>query len=190
MERRTNAGARFRCDRSPADRPRLLATIYVHILLFRSPLSMTTRSASFACACSRIRRAGRAITQLYDDALAPSQLRATQFGLLRALAKRGPLRITELAAELLLDRTALSRNLDPLCERGLVEVSAGADARTRRIVLTAAGKRALATAEPHWLAAQQAVAQRIGAERIATLYALLEEVEALHPASSPAARER
>jgi DNA-binding MarR family transcriptional regulator len=137
---------------------------------------------SAPCACSRLRRASRAITQLYDDALAPAQLRATQFGLLHTLGKRGPLRITELAAALLLDRTALSRNLDPLCERGLVEVTAGADARTREVALTAAGRRSLATAEPHWLAAQQAVARHIGSNRLRTLYTLLAELEALHPA--------
>jgi DNA-binding MarR family transcriptional regulator len=161
---------------------------------FAPPIAMpaaapTTKPAS-PCACARVRRAGRAITQFYDDALAPAELRVTQYELLAKLMRRGPLRITDLAAALLLDRTALSRNLDPLCERGLVEVAAGADARTREIALTAAGRRALAAAEPLWLQAQQAVAKRIGAERLHALHALLEEIEALHPAPPQAPRTR
>ncbi len=71
-----------------------------------------------ACVCGRLRRATRALTQLYDDAMAPAGLRITQFSLLRTLERQGPLRITELAAHTLLDRTALSRNLEPLARQG------------------------------------------------------------------------
>jgi len=66
-----------------------------------------------------MRRASRALTQLYDDLMAPSGLRITQFSLLRTLARNGAARMSDLAATLLLDRTALSRTLDPLALRGL-----------------------------------------------------------------------
>ena len=133
------------------------------------------------CACSRLRRATRAITQLYDDALAPSGLRLTQFGLLRTLARRGTLTIKSLASEMLLDRTALSRNLDPLVARDLVEVVAGDDLRTRQVTITPGGTRALDAAEPRWAEAQREVSRRVGKDRLAALYALLEDVERLHP---------
>jgi DNA-binding MarR family transcriptional regulator len=142
--------------------------------------SMPT-STSSACACSRLRRATRAITQLYDDALAPAGLRTTQFGLLSTLARQQTMTIGSLAAEMLLDRTALSRNLDPLAERGLVEVVPGTDLRTRHVTMTAAGKRALDAAEPLWADAQRDVARRVGKQRLAELYALLDDVERLHP---------
>src|SRR5438105_7879084 len=96
---------------------------------------------SAPCACGRLRRASRALTQLYDDAMAPSGLRVTQYSLLSVLARNGALRISELAARQLLDRTALSRNLDPLIERGLVAVTAGRDARTREVALTVKGAK-------------------------------------------------
>ncbi|HEY1328289.1 MAG TPA: MarR family winged helix-turn-helix transcriptional regulator, partial [Casimicrobiaceae bacterium] len=99
-----------------------------------------------ACACGRLRRATRALTQLYDDAMAPVGLRVTQFSLLRTLSASGPLRINALAARQLLDRTALSRNLDPLIARGLVETVRGADARTREVAISAAGRRELRAA--------------------------------------------
>ena len=76
-------------------------------------------NASRPCACGRLRRATRALTQLYDDLMAPSGLRVTQFSLLRTLERDGPQRITALAAAALLDRTALSRTLDPLVDAGL-----------------------------------------------------------------------
>ena len=59
-------------------------------------------------------------------------LRVTQFSLLRTLAREGPSRMSALAEALLLDRTALSRTLDPLVERGLVAiVPAATRARAR-----------------------------------------------------------
>jgi DNA-binding MarR family transcriptional regulator len=133
------------------------------------------------CACGRLRRATRALTQLYDEALAPSGLRVNQFSLLRTLRRCGPMRITELATRELVDRTALSRNLDPLIARGLVEVVRGQDARTRDVALTAAGRRELRTAEPHWARVQDHVVERVGADRLALLVDALAELEHLHP---------
>jgi DNA-binding MarR family transcriptional regulator len=75
--------------------------------------------------------------------MAPSGLRVTQFSLLRTIASSGTCRLSNLAETLLLDRTALSRTLDPLAERGLVEITPGRDARTREVSLTRAGERAL-----------------------------------------------
>ena len=134
------------------------------------------------CTCSRLRRATRAVTQLYDDALAPAGLRTTQFALLRMLARQPTMTITSLAAQMLLDRTALSRNLDPLAARGLVAIAPGSDLRTRQLSLTAAGRRALDAAEPHWSNAQRDVSRRVGPRRLATLFSLLETIEQLHPA--------
>jgi len=138
-------------------------------------------SASPACACGRLRRAARALTQLYDDTMAPAGLRLTQFSLLRTLSREGTMRMSALAAKLLLDRTALSRNLDPLVQRGLVAVIAGRDARTREVSLTRAGESAIRAALPCWKRAQARVAATLGTTRLDTLIATLGEVEALHP---------
>ena len=114
--------------------------------------------------------------------MAPAGLRVTQFSLLRTLARRGSTRITELAAAVLLDRTALSRNLDPLAARGLVAIVPGRDARTREVAITAAGKAALRAALPHWKRAQAQVGKRLGAAKLDALIATLAEIETLHPA--------
>ena len=134
-----------------------------------------------ACACGRLRRATRALTQLYDDLMAPSGLRVTQFSLLRTLAIQGTARMSDLARALLLDRTALSRTLDPLAARGLVAIVHGHDARTREVSLTPAGAKAIRAAEPHWTRAQNRVTARLGAGKLEALVATLRELEALHP---------
>jgi DNA-binding MarR family transcriptional regulator len=134
-----------------------------------------------AFSCVSLRRATRALTQLYDDALAPAGRRDTQFSLLRTLAQHGPLHISDLAARQLLDRTALSRNLDPLIDRGLVAESTGRDARTREVRITPAGMRELHDAAPAWRHAQAQVRVRVGAARLDALIAVLGEIEALHP---------
>jgi len=139
------------------------------------------------CACGRLRRAARALTQLYDDAMAPSGLRVTQYSLLSVLAQDGPLRITDLAARQLLDRTALSRNLDPLIERAFVAVTAGRDARTRDVALTVKGANALKRAHPYWKRAQEDVARRVGKPKLEALITILGELESLHPDREEAA---
>jgi len=142
-----------------------------------------TPRADAPCVCGRLRRAARALTQLYDDALAPAGLRVTQFSLLSTLARRGSLRMTDLATVAMLDRTALSRNLEPLAAQGLVRIATGTDARTREISLTRAGEAALARALPHWRRAQAQVARQLGEQRNDTLIGLLADVEELHPAA-------
>src|SRR5438132_10943790 len=109
---------------------------------------MSDAKSTPPCACGRLRRAARALTQLYDDSMAPAALRVTQFSLLRTLDRDGPLTISDLAARQLLDRTALSRNLDPLLERGFVAVTPGRDARTRHVAITPKGEAARRRAEP------------------------------------------
>jgi DNA-binding MarR family transcriptional regulator len=159
----------------PASKPRRLVP----------PSASTSTPMSPACACGRLRRATRALTQLYDDAMAPADLRIGQFSLLRTLAAEGPRRISELAERQLLDRTALSRNLDPLVERGLVEIASGRDARTRQVAITVKGAATLRRAEPLWEHAQADVAERIGRAKLETLIATLGELESLHPGRAP-----
>jgi DNA-binding MarR family transcriptional regulator len=99
------------------------------------------------------------VTQLYDETLRPSGLRITQFTLLVAVAIREPVLITHLAATLALDRTTLARDLKPLTERGLVEITAGEDRRTRLVRLTREGREAIGRAYPLWQRAQAQIVE-------------------------------
>src|SRR5262245_39739582 len=134
--------------------------------------------AATGCACRNLRRTARAVTQLYDDTLRPSGLRITQFTLLVAAAISQPAPITRLADALDLDRTTLARDLKPLTERGLVEIAAGEDRRTRLVRLTRQGREAIARAYPLWQQAQARIVQGSGADRWQAVAGGLEEVAA------------
>ena len=128
---------------------------------------------TWSCNCAAVRRTGRVLTQLYDEILAPSGLRATQFALLAGLARTGPVALGELARGMVMDRTTLTRNLAPLERAGWVRAETGGDRRTRRVGLTEAGREALERALPLWRAAQARVGERFGQERLAALRAEL-----------------
>ncbi len=121
------------------------------------------------CACESSRRSARALTQHYEEALAPSGVGSAQLPILVALARHGPVRLTPLADALGVERTTLTRNLRGLQERSLVEVGSGEDRRTRVAALTSAGVAALRDALARWEQAQAAVEQRFGRERLRTV---------------------
>ncbi len=134
-----------------------------------------------ACHCINLRRAAQVITQLYDEALEPSGLKVTQFSLLRAVKRRGPVSISALAEEVQLDRTTLGRNLHVLEREGLVSFSPGDDQREHTVLLTDKGKAALAAAKPLWEQAQARIDEMLGKEQLETLTALLIKVQRIAP---------
>ena len=128
------------------------------------------------CACSYVRRAARAVTQLYDEVLQPTGLRSTQFTLLVAVALTGEAPVTQLAGALVMDRTTLTRNLKPLESLGLLTIEAGTDRRRHLVRLTESGHQALAAALPYWEQAQHQLVTRLGQEQ---WHALLAELKAM-----------
>ena len=117
------------------------------------------------CTCFGLRKAARAVTQMYDQALKPSGLRATQLSLLIAAERAGPRPIGELAELMVMDRTTLTRNLKPLLDKGFLENIEGADRRRRPIGITPAGREAMAQALPYWREAQSRMAGSLGRSR-------------------------
>jgi len=118
-----------------------------------------------ACTCANLRKASRVITQAYDAALLSSGLKATQFTLLATLAKGGDATITRLAEALVMDRTTLTRNLQPLLRKGLLRIAQEADQRVRLVSLTEAGRRVFDAAKPQWEDAQSRFVMEMGQER-------------------------
>lgn len=131
------------------------------------------------CICVNLRRAARAMTALYDAALAPAGIKVTQFSLLRSVQRNEPAAIGTLSGELDLDRTTLARNLDPLLRDGLVELAAGNDRRVTEVRLTAKGRHTIAKAIPLWQKAQADVAARFPAGRMEQLRAIASEAAAV-----------
>jgi len=131
-----------------------------------------------ACNCLSLRQATRRATQLYDQALAPLDLRATQYALLSAIERRGPIALNPLAEEMVLDRATLGHNVRPLKARGLVRLAVGKDRRSREVSITRAGREMIAEARKYWRRAQRAFEDELGAGTSASLRAMLGRVAA------------
>ncbi|MHB9075736.1 MAG: MarR family winged helix-turn-helix transcriptional regulator [Desulfobaccales bacterium] len=121
------------------------------------------------CACFQVRKAARAITKLYEEKLRSIGLRATQFSLLMATRMLGPVTVVKLAQVTVMDRTTLTRNLQILEKRKLIEIKSGEDRREREVTLTASGLEVLTKAVPLWEEAQDRVRQGLGAEKMGNL---------------------
>ncbi len=144
--------------------------------------------ASEACHCLAFRRAARRVTQFYDDCMAASGLRVTQYSILSRLKRLGPMTINQLAAEMELDRTTLGRNILPLQRAGLIAVGKGStDRRSKELRVTEAGVARLRAANRSWTEAQAQFEAVFGRARTTELRSLLREVTTNGLRSAPAA---
>jgi DNA-binding MarR family transcriptional regulator len=121
-----------------------------------------------ACACYNLRRASRAVTQVYDAYLEEVGLKATQLTILAVLAHRDPPEpVTTLAEALVLEQSSLSRNLAVLERMGFVAIAKGPTDRRERVpTLTRAGRAALARGYPAWRRAQAALEGALSPSRL------------------------
>ena len=133
------------------------------------------------CALFNVRRAARAVTEIYEAALSPSGVHATQFALLVAIQNYEPVPMSALAHGIGTDRTTLTRTLKPLQENGWVTIVSGKDRRTQEVRLTDAGRDALATAVPFWERAQTQVREHLGTQSWKQLLAHLHTAADLKP---------
>ena len=141
------------------------------------PLSTAESPETQDCNCLALRQAARYVTQHYDRHLAPLGLRATQFAILAALGRNGPMTINELAAALVMDRTTLGRNILPLQRDGLITMAADGNDRRRKLLhVTGVGAERLATATKAWTEAQHSFEGAFGRNRSQELRGLLHEV--------------
>lgn len=163
----------------------LLDTHYVHIHIINrisfaaramTPSSSTARPS--LCTCFRLRRASRRVTQVYDHELAAVGLSLNQYSILRR-SEREPRVLGELADELGMDRTTLTRNLSPLVDAGLLETVRGRDARRRMIGLTPPGRDRLVAAKPCWQRAQATLDAMLGQAGIQRLHRDLDHLDDL-----------
>lgn len=121
------------------------------------------------CLCFATRRAARAVTQFYDRQLRDSGLRTTQFTLLAYLLNAGRSPLNRIADYLGLERTTLTRNLQPLLAEGYIVIESGEDRRVKMIGITARGRAAAEAALPLWRQAQRAMSARLPALAVQAL---------------------
>lgn len=111
------------------------------------------------CYCGSIRQASRIVTQLYDQALKPSGLKITQFGILRLLSAYPGLTTGDIAEALAMDSTTLTRTLKIIQGNAWIDATSGEDRRERHWSVTTAGQERMEAAVPLWKSAQKEFAK-------------------------------
>ncbi len=128
------------------------------------------------CMCAGLRRASRALTQHYEDALRPTGLRSSQFTILQVLTLAGDVTQGQLAEMLAMDSTTLTRTLAIMSRRGWVKKRRGADRREWRIGISSEGKALFKRALPRWERVQTQLHKQLGSTQWEQLMALTDTV--------------
>jgi DNA-binding MarR family transcriptional regulator len=139
-------------------------------------------STASACLATRVRQLSRIVTRVYDDAMRPLGITASQYTLLAQLAARDAITAVEIGHELDIEKSTLSRNLKRLLALGHINMDPPAGRRGRGLHLTPKGQAILKDAFPIWQDAQKRAFTVMGAESRNTLDHLLHQAEKLVPA--------
>ncbi len=136
---------------------------------------------TLVCMCSNVRRASRALTQMYEAALRPNGLRSTQFTILQVLARVGEVTQGRLGEILTMDSTTLTRTLALMLRAGWIaerrgDPGRGEDRRERWLRLAKAGKSQLRSALTAWEKVQTRVRRELGEEKWKQLFQLTTEL--------------
>ena len=131
------------------------------------------------CMCGNFRRTARALTELYDLALRPLGLRATQFTILQFLSLAGEVSQGHLGEMLAMDSTTLTRTLEIMARRGWIAERRGKDRRERWLRLAKAGEAQLHRALPAWEKVQTRLRRQVGEQAWKDLLQLTNQVAEL-----------
>lgn len=131
------------------------------------------------CLCSSVRRASRALTQLYEQALRPIGLRGSQFTILMALSRVGEVAQGQLGEMLAMDSTTLTRTLKIMMTQGWVVERCGEDRRQRWLHLAKAGESQLDRALPAWEKVQSQLHRELGEQSWKHLFRLADHLAVL-----------
>jgi DNA-binding MarR family transcriptional regulator len=134
------------------------------------------------CTNLKLRQLMRRVAQHYDAEVGKTGLKGTQYSLLSYVTKLGPIRPRDLAREMKIDASTLSRNLRPLIDAGWLVLGPGPDGRSRLISATDAGRDKRHEAQRRWRVAQEGINQMLGPQRVVELHALIDDcLELLSP---------
>jgi DNA-binding MarR family transcriptional regulator len=121
------------------------------------------------CLVVRLRMLNRVVTNIYDDALRPLGVKASQLNILVVTARLGLARPAEVCQRLQLNTSTLSRNVERMKAKDWLEVVEDDDGRAQPFRLTAKGRRLLERVMPAWREAQEKVKKLVGADALAAI---------------------
>ena len=136
-------------------------------------------NTSAACISTRVRQLSRIITRVYDDAMRPLGITASQFTLLTQLAQQDGITAVEIGHSLDIEKSTLSRNLKRLLQDGFITMDPPAGRRGRGLHLTPKGASVIQHGFPVWREAQTRTIRVLGPESRSILDGLLGQAEKL-----------
>ncbi len=136
---------------------------------------MDTAVKPQGCTNIKLRQLMRRVAQHYDAEVGKTGLRGTQYSLLSYVVKLGPIRPGDLAREMKIDASTLTRNLKPMVAAGWLAQDAGADGRSRLVSATPAGRDKRQEAQRRWRVAQEGINTALGLDKVVALHALLDD---------------
>ena len=132
------------------------------------------------CSNFKLRQLTRSVSRHYDTVMQSGcGLKASQYSLLSHVALLSPVRPADLAGQMGLEPSTLTRNLQPLVAQGWVALGPGDDGRSRLVHITDSGRTKRSEAQQVWKQAQLAFNDRLGEQRVAQLHALLDDCMAV-----------
>lgn len=130
------------------------------------------------CACSNVRMIDRLLSQYYDQCLAPSNIKNTQYSLLKNIFRFGNCSITKLGKLLLMDKSTLTRNIAVLEKMGFVKVEKQEnDNRQKMLCITEEGIEKLKEATPYWRQAQNKIKVVLGEQEFDSFLEILSHLK-------------
>jgi DNA-binding MarR family transcriptional regulator len=136
---------------------------------------MDTAVKPQGCTNLKLRQLMRRVTRHYDAEVGKTGLKGTQYSLLSHVVKLGPIRPGDLAREMKIGASTLTRNLRPLIDAGWLRLDPGADGRSRLVSATDAGREKRLEAQRRWRVAQEGINRMLGAHRVVELHALIDD---------------
>ena len=134
-----------------------------------------TPAGPLGCSSFKLRQLSRRVSQHFDHVVGAAGLKTTQYSLLSHVMRLEPVRPSDLASEMEMDASTLTRNPQPLIRAGWLEIGPGDNGRSRCVTLTAAGRDKRAEAQREWKRAQIAFNGLVGEARVARLHELIDE---------------
>ncbi len=136
-------------------------------------------NASASCISTRVRQLSRIVTRVYDDAMRPLGITASQFTLLTQLAQQDGITAVEIGHALDIEKSTLSRNLKRLLALGHITMDPPAGRRGRGLHLTPKGEMVIQQGFSVWREAQTRTIRVMGPESRSILDNLLGQAEKL-----------
>jgi len=122
------------------------------------------RSMSQQCIAVRIRLLSRMVTNIYDSALSPFDVKLNQISILVLVHLAGEIGYDDLCKRLKMEKSTASRNIERMKKRGWLHVVSAEGEKKKLLRITPAGEILLGKVHGVWEEAQKKALNLLGEE--------------------------